>query len=220
MTNETKVLVNYRRMRNLRRCNNYPLINSMDVAQHSYNVTVLAMVFADEYNISAADKNVEFHPFDVENQLDLAVTEEVLRKAILHDTDEVVTGDIFWTVKHYTPEFNREVSKVTEEISEHVYQDTSTIFRQYQEWSHGCKDGLEGAIVDMADMVELALFCLEELSMGNSNIRPLYDKAVSLLPEKRLFNELMELSPTFNDIYSILIDVDENKEKLSELYAM
>ena len=96
---DLKIFMNYRRLKDIKRCNNFPVVNQEDVAQHSFYVTLLAMALADEYNTWAGDINMGYHPFDVEHQYMIAKTEIVIRKALTHDLEESFTSDIPWNIK-------------------------------------------------------------------------------------------------------------------------
>ena len=68
-TNEVdlKIFMNLRRLKDIKRCNNFPVVNQEDVAQHSFYVTLLAMFIANEYNAWAFENNMKYHPLDADN---------------------------------------------------------------------------------------------------------------------------------------------------------
>ncbi len=200
---DLKMMLNHRRMRNIRRCNNFPTLNQEDVAQHSFYVTMLAMAFADEYNTWAEEHNLEFHPLDNDNQLDLVNTELVLRKALLHDTEESITSDIPWNVKHMNPEVHESITAAINNRIDLAYQGTNTM-EIYHKLGKECKDGFEGQFVDVADMVELALFCKEEIMMGNTAMTGMLDKCISLIHAFTVGSMLEKSSPLFNSVMKFL----------------
>ena len=87
MANTQGIFMNIRRLRHIKRCNNFPTLNPTDVAQHSYFTTMLAMLFVDEL----VENSEEKVPIDKET---------VLRKCLLHDFEEAFTSDIPYPVKH------------------------------------------------------------------------------------------------------------------------
>lgn len=177
---DLKMFMNYRRMRHIRRCNTFPVLNPIDVAQHSYYVTMLAMAISDEYNTYADEYNLDFHPLDFDNRLELLNTEVVLRKALCHDTEESITSDIPWNIKHMTPEVHQMLSEAINTKVDKAYEGTSTM-EIYHKLGKECKDKLEGKIVDLADMTELAIYCWEEIAEGNNYMKSMLNKCLKLM---------------------------------------
>ena len=200
---DLKMFMNYRRMRNIKRCNTFPTVNPIDVAQHSYYVTMLAMIFSDEYNTWAEDSNLEYHPLDIENQLPLLNTEIVLRKALLHDTEESITSDIPWNIKHMDEETHKAIEKAINKRIDKAYEGTKTM-ELYHKLGAGCKEGFEGQVVDLADMTELALYCYEELAMGNNYMESMLDKCKKLLSNLEMNYTMRKASSLYRSIRNML----------------
>lgn len=181
MNQDINIFMNYRRLRHLQRCNNFLRISPEDVAQHSYFTTMLAMIIADEYNLAveAAQKKSDGY-----SQYEKANVEIVMRKALMHDTDEAITSDIPYNVKHITPEFNAEMEKVLSSMTKETLEGCSELYERYWYLANTCKEGLEGKIVDLADMLELATYCWEEYAAGNTMMKGLLDRAVNYLQTK------------------------------------
>jgi 5'-deoxynucleotidase YfbR-like HD superfamily hydrolase len=119
------------------------------------------------------------------NNPDIVVnTEKVLRKSLLHDTEEAITSDVPYNVKHRTEEFHKVISAVLSDISEESYQGCSDIFKAYHLICRDAKEDVEGRIVDLADMIELALYCMEEVATGNMYMQGLLEKAIIISSER------------------------------------
>ena len=200
---DLKMFMNYRRMGNIRRCNTFPVVNAIDVAQHSYYVAMLAMAFSDEYNTYADEHNLDYHPLDFDNRLELLNTEVVLRKALCHDTEESITSDIPWNIKH----MNEEVHKLLEDaINQHIdkaYEGTKTM-ELYHKLGKECKEGFEGQVVDLADMTELAIYCYEELAMGNHYMKSMLDKCLRIIDNYTVNTVILKASPLYISIREML----------------
>lgn len=201
---DLKMLMNYRRMKNIRRCNTFPTINSIDVAQHSYYVTMLAMAIADEYNTWAEEHNLEFHPYDNENYHPILDTEVVLRKALLHDTEESITSDIPWNIKHMNDEINCALTKAIDERINRAYDGTKTM-EMYHQLGKESKDGFEGQIVNIADTLELAIYCWEEMSLGNHYMWSMLEKCLNIINSYTISDVLKKSSPLFLSIRDMLL---------------
>lgn len=211
---DLKMFCNYRRLQHIKRCNNFPVINREDVAQHSYYVTLLAMIIADEYNNHAADNNMSYHPYDVEHHIQIVKVEEIMRKALLHDTEESITSDIPWNVKNADEETHHVIEQAIKRKIDSAYEGTTDIMQCYNEIGSKCKVGIEGQFVDIADMLELAMYCYEEVVMGNHYIKPLLDKCIRLVTENTLYNTLMEASPLFKSVVGLIECKDKTQMEL------
>lgn len=202
--------VNIRRLRNIKRCNNYPTIISEDVAQHSYYVTMLSWAIASEYNDNVAAHNMNYHPYDDENTMERVETCKVIMKSLCHDIPESITSDIPYNVKHFNSQINSLIKDVEINIVNEKFQGE---FMQYiSKYVTEAKDDFEGKFVAIADMLELAIYCSEEVQIGNRNMIPLLNKCVELLEKDNIFNALYErkFSPTFVSYYDILTDTLNN----------
>ena len=195
--NDLNVLLNYRRMKNIKRCNNFPTLVQEDVAQHSFYVAMIAMALVDEYNTWA--DSIDFES----SSRPLINSEITIRKAMLHDIEESFTSDIPWNIKHSSEELHDLIAKAIEDKMHKVYAGASTMCI-YQRLNKGCKQGLEGAIVEVADMLELAIYLYEEKAMGNSYIGELLTKAIKLIRAYPMFTTLVESSPLFNSIMNMI----------------
>ena len=150
-----KTILNFRRMRHIKRCNNFPVLNSEDVAQHSYYTTMLCTLVNDELrlycyeNKCTIDKNFS--------------TESLIRKALFHDLDETFTSDIPYPVKHNCD------AKLEQDFQAHLlsisekFISSSFVSKCWGTESRESKEGLTGKIVKFCDMLELALYSYEEV---------------------------------------------------------
>lgn len=215
-TMDLKMFMNYRRMKSIRRCNTFPVVNPIDVAQHSYYVTMLAMALSDEYNTYADEHNLGFHLLDVENQMPLLNIEVVLRKALLHDTEESITSDIPWNVKHMNEEVHKAIESAINQRIDKAYEGTKTM-ELYHKLGKECKEGFEGQIVDLADMMELAIYCYEELAMGNHYMKSLLDKCLRLMDSYTVSTVIYKASPLFVNIRDMLSDPTETVENILDI---
>lgn len=222
MTKDAQVFMNSRRMRHIKRCNNFPCVMPEDVAQHSYFVAMLCKVFVEEYNNFC---NV----VKKENlQVNLG---EVLSKALCHDWDEAFTSDIPYVVKHLNPEVHKSLEKgLREHLSSILDTCTCSIHNLY-DCCKTCKDGTSGVIVGICDMLELAIYCYEECMLNNTALEPILQNCIYYLDNmlSSLANTLelncgtiSSVSPTINELYLMIkeynfssscwcIDIEEHK---------
>ena len=199
MNKDLKIFLNFRRLRFIKRCNNFPTVNPEDVAQHSFYTVLLSMSIADEYN-TWVDENFDYYDYEAPNTLD---SEKVIRKALLHDVEESFTSDIPWNIKHHSKEVHKAIAEAIENKMEKVYEDSKTA-QLWKSINLSSKDGAEGALVDLCDMLELALFCFEEKQKGNMYMNGLLKKALVCLKNHKLYEIMLKASPLFNSCIGML----------------
>ena len=211
---DLEVMCNYRRLKFIRRFNNFPTLNTEDVAQHSYFTTILAMTMADEYNVfiresnkKVADHNLTVHPYDVEsaqNPQDEVNVGLVMRYALFHDIEEAFTSDIPWNVKHHNSAVNTLITGVAQSKLQNIYENCSEVFRYQMQAKLDAKNGLEGKFVAIADMLECAWNCYQENQMGNPYLDNLKNKALDVISSNPFSKTLEKVSPFFRSMCGLL----------------
>ena len=127
------------------------------VAEHSFRVAGLAMSIVDQYNKDHALENRRIS------------VEEVLRKAILHDLEESITGDIPSPVK--------EIGNLRSELrfagktllKKHVFLDTPCPEDYLDTWEKD-KSEESGEIIEIADKLEGLICSYFEVEGGNVDL--------------------------------------------------
>jgi 5'-deoxynucleotidase YfbR-like HD superfamily hydrolase len=124
------------------------------VDQHSYRVSCLALAIADQYN----------NEQDMED--DKISVEMVLRKALLHDLEETITGDIPSPVKKIG-NLRAELRNAGELLlKERVFNDTPDPEGYLKVWKQD-KRGPSGEVIEVADKLEGLLSSYFEVKNGN-----------------------------------------------------
>lgn len=165
MNKDLTVLMNLRRLNNIQRCMTFPVTRTETVASHSCFVSMLCSVVGREYNTT------------YEDNVDMGV---LLEKAIFHDSEEAYTSDIPWNVKHFSEEVHKSIEDMISSRLDEIFEDCSFV-SDLHEVIVECKSGLEGSIVNLCDMIELGLYCYDELNMGNNNMLLLGIKALNII---------------------------------------
>jgi 5'-deoxynucleotidase YfbR-like HD superfamily hydrolase len=188
-------------MSSIQRFGTLPMIQGENVASHSFNVAILALLTADyEEN---PDINVE----------------KVLRQALLHDFEETILSDIPHPIKHRFQ--GGKLGKVLKDIVPDLVRDE--IFKELPQGLRDrftrsaltAKDGVEGRIVAAADAMDILMTALRELKMGNRYFQSIFEVGLTLLSQyedfrfAKLFSESArqyrerdyhaEAQPTFSD---------------------
>lgn len=214
---DLKVFMNYRRLKEIKRCNNFPVNTSEDVAQHSYYVTLIAMILADEYNTWMADYEFSGNK-EKENSVNIQYVkiEQLLRKSLVHDLEEVFTSDIPWNIKHMNEEVHQSISAAINQRLDKAYEKCKTM-ELYLSLGKHCKDGFEGQFVEIADTLELAIYTWEEISKGNIFLKSLMHKCLVIISSYPLYNELMRASSFFKRLWELLLEEPSNIENLLDI---
>lgn len=188
-------------MSSIQRFGTLPMIQGENVASHSFNVAILALLVADH-----------------EENPDINV-EKVLRQALLHDFEETILSDIPHPIKHRFQ--GGKLGKVLKEIVPDLVR--NEIFKElpqplrdrFTRSALTAKDGIEGRVVAAADAMDILMTALRELKMGNRYFQSIFEVGLQLLSQyedfkfAKLFAESArryrerdyhaEAQPTFSD---------------------
>jgi 5'-deoxynucleotidase YfbR-like HD superfamily hydrolase len=156
-------------MSSIQRFGTLPMIQGENVASHSFNVAILALLTAD---------------YEENPSLDV---EKVLRSALLHDFEETILSDIPHPIKHRFQ--GGKLGKVLKDIVPDLVRDE--IFKELpQPLRDRCtraaltaKDGAEGRIVAAADAMDILMTALRELKMGNRYFQAIFEVGMQLLSQ-------------------------------------
>ena len=172
-----------RRLANIDRCNQSAKIKFYSVAEHCYFSILFGMVLCDVINRQS-------HPKDRLN------VEEVLRRLIIHDAEEAITGDILYTLHNEHPEFKEVLDKVRKDVVERqTFEEMQTDLKHFyiRLWQSAKDDTLEGSFVKVIDKFELLMFAVQEIEMGNSTFRHIFIEALNVLKKECKFEPILEL---------------------------
>lgn len=127
------------------------------VAEHSYRVAMLSMLIVDDYNLNNVSK---------------INAEEVLRKALIHDLEEVKMGDIPSPAKNV----NKKVKKYLREIGYSLMKDAilkgipEAIRLRYLALWNEDKEGISGGIIELSDKLEGLYQSIKEVNASNDEL--------------------------------------------------
>ena len=129
------------------------------IAEHSYFTSLYAMLVADWVQSSY-------------DGLPIIDVSEVLRRTLLHDVEEVLTGDLPRPYKHGNGvEFHSMLEdtarKACREVTSSFTFDGTWAERYANIWERAKDDTVEGRIVSFADFLSAISFILQEIESGN-----------------------------------------------------
>lgn len=191
-----------RRLATIERCSNTQHIQNYDVSQHSFFISLYTKLFADLENKRLIQ--------DPENET--IDTLKAIEMALIHDLEECVTGDLLYPFKHgigipkaMKKDLTDAISLVIERhVSEELFKELPEIIKNsyIRLWKQSKTNGLEGVLVEAMDKFEILIFALEEMDMGNMQMKPIYITAmIILLSNYSIFESLMEVLVDINRYY-------------------
>lgn len=112
-------------------------------------------------------------------------SKQLLLAALSHDIAEVLTGDIPADAKWMF----KDLKNITEMIERQYNEQLGIDYHLTDEEKH---------ILKLCDLLELLLFCVEEIFMGNKNMIPIAHKLIKVMDEMKM------PSKEFNMYYTLI----------------
>lgn len=174
-------------MRNLNQITRFPTRQrSYDekVATHIYWVSIYSLVLADILN----------------NQGVIVNTEILLRKALVHDIEETISGDVARTAKKEYPEMFQKLAEISMDIA---LKDLPDYLRKCYFINTLENDSLETKILKIADELSGIVYSAEQLKMGNQNFHNILEGYIQNL------SKITKDTPLI-DLYTIITTMIRN----------
>ena len=140
------------------------------VAEHSYYTAYMASLLCD----LVEQKGIEVS------------RERAISMALVHDTEEMFSGDILSPFKHYSSEVKESIQKVNTKVVPQVFEDLT---KEMQEkyvglWNEDARgESIEAQLVKVADRLSLLSKCAEEVKVGNTFFESIYATQLKTLKE-------------------------------------
>lgn len=161
-----------------------------NIAEHSLEVAIIAHALA-------VIANTRFH-----KNLN---AEHIAMMGIMHDTTEIITGDLPTPIKYYAPEI-RDAYKKVEDIAAH--QLLSEIPEDMQDSYRDIlieDDSIEWKYVKAADKMSAYIKCIEEKNMGNTDFEKAQETIKRSLDEMNM-EEIKVFIDEFLPSYTMTLD--------------
>jgi 5'-deoxynucleotidase YfbR-like HD superfamily hydrolase len=141
-----------RRVVHTRRFSGHPLLRQETVAEHSYLTAHYALCIAISC-VREGSRDIDYG--------------KLLSRAIMHDVDEAVSGDLLRPIKYSSPEFRAMWEKISKDAMYGLCREMD-MPELYPIWEHAKDDSLEGEILALADLISVHGYLQEEIAMGNT----------------------------------------------------
>lgn len=109
---------------------------------------------------------------------------KVLKMALVHDMEEIFSGDILTPFKHFNQEILTAIQNVSRQTIPMVFEDLpSDLSSEFVAlWNEESKqESKEAQVVKLADKISLMAKCYEEMKIGNNFFRPIYEREMEKL---------------------------------------
>ena len=140
------------RMRHVWRFSAQPVLYRENVAEHSFWTALIAMTIA-----------AELHEYELVG--------EVAQRAILHDVEETLTGDLVREMKYFDAETRQAIGRVEALFADRLFgslpEPVGPLFQST--WEDAKDPSLAGRIVAMADLLCVLSYLDHERSLGNQS---------------------------------------------------
>lgn len=93
---------------------------------------------------------------------------EFVKKALHHDLEESITGDVARPLKYHNDNVHKELENVATEVSQELYDKYFPKSDYFKYWADA-KHGKEGVLVKVVDMLVVAIKAFREVELLNNN---------------------------------------------------
>ena len=109
---------------------------------------------------------------------------EIVKRALLHDLEESVTGDILYPLHNKSPRFKEKLDDVRNMcVDQELFEELPEKLRKYyiRLWKTSKDNTKEGKMIAFADKFEILMFSIQELDIGNKCFYEVYNNAVDII---------------------------------------
>jgi len=191
---ESKSIMNlfkrFNQLNYIDRCSNVPHIKPYSVAQHSFYAALYGMVFARLENERLGKCKY--------------VVSVVIQRALVHDLEESITGDILFPLHDENPDFKEKLDFIREKsVEEQVFNELSPAHKSIliRLWKEAKDDTPEGQMVACMDKFEILMYVISEIELGNKALNIIHRNAVEII--KRDYQSIVSVIRVVNEIQNV-----------------
>ncbi|KKM70388.1 hypothetical protein LCGC14_1441230 [marine sediment metagenome] len=163
----------FRRVSYVYRYSALPVLNRENVAEHSWWTAIIGMTIACEIGRQE-------------------LMNEVAARGLLHDIEEIGTGDLVREAKYFDQKMRDDFRRVEEAFASRLFGKLGTTGSQlWLTWTQAKDDSLAGQIVALADLLCVIAYVRHERSIGNTRLDRVERECLSLIDEKFGDNKLL-----------------------------
>ena len=163
------------RLKHTYRYSSVPVLVHENVAEHSFWTAILAVSIA------------------IERSMSHQAIGEVATKALLHDIEESMTGDLIRDMKYHDEETREAIGKVEREFASRIFDKLGTLGNWFEVWWENAKDDSPtGRVVALADLLCVIMYVEHEWNLGNQSdqLTEIHGDCTKLIESKFMGTEL------------------------------
>ena len=127
------------------------LVEPESLSQHIVDTIMMGLKMVDEINWIAGEQVLD--------------PQKYLMKAVAHDLEEVITGDIPRPLKYYNEDTTKSMKEVADQVAFKFFGDQFRDFGMYYHYWKDAKEDKEGYILKLVDTLVVVNKVLKEVSM-------------------------------------------------------
>lgn len=130
-----------------------PVLRRENVAEHGYWVAMIGATIALDMG----------HPVHVAERISL--------RGLLHDVEESLVGDIIRNTKYFSHEVREAMRTVEDAKADQIFEELrwpGEVFKSI--WKLAKDDSFEGQVLKLADLLSVAVYCYQEMELGNDSL--------------------------------------------------
>lgn len=166
------------RLKDTYRYSAQPVISRENVAEHSFWTAMIGVTIC-----------LQLDPMDTDMPARVAL------KALLHDIEECMTGDLVRDMKYASDELRDAIKKVEQDFLRNLLDPLDDVGKSmYEIWENSKDQTYSGQIVALADALSVISYCTKEWELGNSNLMEIRDACTRLIVNKFYASSLGEIA--------------------------
>lgn len=162
-----------RRLAQIKRYHSTPLHQNENVAEHCFYVALIARALCSVLEENGQEVNKC----------------EVMEKALVHDMEEMFSGDIAQPFKYADPELKKLIDKLNEKSIDKAFEGLPKKLAEHFKflWSdYHAGNKMEDKVIKIADRLSLVSYCLEQIKLGNKFMVEILDNGIKMLKNYKL----------------------------------
>lgn len=170
------------------------LVEPENLSTHVYEVIMIGLMMRDKIMDLTHDEE------DINR-------EEFLMKAIFHDADETILGDVPRPLKYASPGIKEEIDKVAHNTADMLFFKSFKEFNDIRDYYYDAKSNKTGMLVRIADMLCVIKKLRFEVEMLNNYT------FLNVIPNSIQYVDSLDVDSTYG-----IFDCEETKQYIKNLF--
>jgi len=161
-----------RRLSHIKRFSSFPVNRQENVSEHSFWVALYSYLIATMMSQQGFKINID----------------KTVTKAIVHDLEEALTGDIIRSFKYKNDNFRKMSKDIESSLMENEILDGFNKVQKniiFSNWRNSKDNTIEGRVVAFSDILTVVSYCKEENNLGNKHLHSVSTQT------KQYFNDFL-----------------------------